>query len=114
MCLQRFFFLSRLFFFDDESEDDVSGSGSSGKCFFSFSSENFVRHVSGSKPVGCVSGIFSLSRATKSVVHVSVESFEYSDLVESFEYFDLVETIKYFDLVKSFKYFDLVELLEYF
>ena len=56
LCLRRFFFLSSLFFFSDEPDDDGSGSGSSGTCSFSFSSENYVGHVSSSKSVGRVSG----------------------------------------------------------
>ena len=35
----NFFFLSRFFFFGDKSDDDGYGSGSSGTCHFSFSSE---------------------------------------------------------------------------
>ena len=54
----RHFFLSYLFFFDDKSGNDGSGSGSYGTCSFPFSSENSVGPVSISKYVGCVSGIF--------------------------------------------------------
>ena len=36
LCLQQFFFLSRLFFYDDEYDNDGYGSGSSGTCAFPF------------------------------------------------------------------------------
>ena len=47
LYFQRFFFLSRLFFFDDESGNDGSGSGSSGTCAYPFCFGNSVGHVSG-------------------------------------------------------------------
>ena len=59
------------FFFNDESDDDGSGSGSYGTCSYSFSSENSVGLVSGLFSVGRVSGIFSVNRITKSVGRVS-------------------------------------------
>ena len=48
LCLRRFFFLSRFFFFDNESDNDGSGSGSSSTFPLSFSSVNPVGRVSGS------------------------------------------------------------------
>ena len=51
MYFRHFFFLPRFFFFDDESGNDGSGSGSSGTCTFPFYSENYV---------GCVSGVGSV------------------------------------------------------
>ena len=63
------FFLSRLFFFDDEPDNDGSGSRSYGTCYFLYSSENSVGsvnssksvgHLSSSKYVGRVSGIYSV------------------------------------------------------
>ena len=53
LCLRLSFILSRFFFFGDESDNDGSGSGSSGMCDFPFCSDNSFGRVSG---VG--SGIF--------------------------------------------------------
>ena len=68
MYFLRFFFLLRFFFFDNESDIDGSGSGSSGTCAFPFFSGNFV---------GCVSsvgfGVFVL---------IGIESID--DIVPSF------------------------------
>ena len=50
MGLRCFLFLSGLFFFDDYSDNDGSGSGSYGTCPFPFCSSNYV---------GCVSGVVS-------------------------------------------------------
>ena len=50
------FFLSRFVFFDDESDNDGSGSGSFGTCTFPFCSGDYVGHFSG---VG--SGVFFMT-----------------------------------------------------
>ena len=47
LYFRRFLFLSRFFFFGDDSDNDGSGSGSSGTCPFTFCSVNYVVHVSG-------------------------------------------------------------------
>ena len=70
LCLRRFFFLSLfflinllellssngLYFFNHESDNDGSGSGSSGTCDFPFFSGNSVGRVS-----GVCSGVFVLT-----------------------------------------------------
>ena len=53
LCLQRFFFLSRFFLFDVDSDNDRSVSWLPGTCTFPFFSGNYVGRVSG---VG--SGVF--------------------------------------------------------
>ena len=58
------FFLSHFFPFDDESDNDSSGSGSSGTCYFSSFSRNYVGRASGIFSVGRVSGIFSVGRVS--------------------------------------------------
>ena len=54
MCLRRFFFLSRFFFFNYDSENYGSRFGSSGTCAFPFRSGEIVKFSSNS--VGRVSG----------------------------------------------------------
>ena len=97
----RFFFFDDEYeddLFDDESENDGSGSGLSGTCNFSFSENS----------VGRVSGLVSFSRV------IGIFPFLLSHLVDSLEYFHLFESVEYFDLVESIEYFDLVESIKYF
>ena len=63
-CVYHSFVFIVFLFFNDEPDDDDSGSGLSGTCPFSFSG-NSVHRVSASKSVGRVSGIFSVGQITE-------------------------------------------------
>ena len=66
--------LQRIIFFDDESDNDGSGSGSPGTCAFPFCSVNSISRVSGvGFSVFVLTGIESIGDVVMLVVFVSRE-----------------------------------------
>ena len=76
LCLQQFFFLSRFFFFNDESDNDASESGSFGMCPFTFSSGNSLVRASGggSEMVKCFFPFYDVEMVKFFFKPIGVES----------------------------------------